>query len=105
MTEKPSAPEDTVATDLSTEMAECLRRAARPAVVGERVSAQIERAAWRIGITRSQAKRLWYMEWDKRHIPAVIADRVRAVDAVARRAAARIDEHERAIAALLAPPA
>jgi hypothetical protein len=104
MTEKSSATEETVATDLTEEMAECVRRAAHPAVVGERVSAQVARAAWRIGITRSQAKRLWYKEWDERRIPAVIADRVRSVDAMARRAAARIDEHERAIAALVAPP-
>ena len=52
-------------------MQQVVRRAAEPVTAGERVTGRIERAARRLGLTRTQVKRLWYRE--QRSVPAHVA--------------------------------
>ena len=63
------------AEDVQDEISALLRKLADPVVAGESVKECICRAAWRGGLTFTQAKRAWYREW--RNIPAHVADSIR----------------------------
>lgn len=82
------------------EFARLMRRAAEPATPGELVSCAINRAARKLGISRSLAKGYWYGE--RRRVPADLMDKARSIasEPVVGRARNDLEEFDRRLARL-----
>jgi hypothetical protein len=66
-----------IVTTAIMEFSRLMRRAAEPAVPGELVTHAINRAAHRLGISRTAARRFWYGQ--NTTVPAELMDRARDI--------------------------